>query len=278
MAAMTLTRQLVVIAALTGLAGAQAQVQVPEAPRTWFRFSETYATWQLKTRSDSQLFPAATAPPIQVEETLGVPRHGGITGLQFGRLIGERWRVEVEHTRSRRHGQSTLGADLDVGGSLYLAGTRLSSDIGLTTLGVLGGAALFKDERAEGGLLFGGFWVRSTVRTEGFSGGGVGSTLAYASRSDGGGTTALPLLGAYGSWAWSPDWRLQSRAEFGVGSGSHTKLNATARWQLHRNLGLGLGYNLVKTRVDVTYSFISTTRLQLNYQAHGPALMLELTF
>lgn len=233
----------------------------------------------MQTRSDSALFPGTTAPPIQVEQTLGAPRHDAITGLQFGRLIGERWRVEVEHTRARRQGQTTLDADLDVGGVTYLRGTALQSKLGLTTLGVNGGVALLKSEPTELGLLFGGFWVRTSLRSDGFTASGVtGSSTASPYRNEGGGTTALPVLGGYGAWAWGPDWRLQGRAEFGVGSDRHARLIADARWQAHRNLVFGLGYRYVKTHVDVTYSFISTTRLQLNYQAHGPALSAELAF
>lgn len=233
----------------------------------------------MQTRSDVSLFSSPAAVPIQVEDTLGAPRCSPITGLQFGRLIGERWRVEVEHTRSRRDGQATLTADLDVGGVTYLRGTRLQSDLGLTTLGVNGGAALLKNEANELGLLFGGFWLRTNLRTDGFSGTGVvGSTTTLANRSSGGGTTALPVLGGYGAWAVGPEWGLQGRAELGVGGDRHARLVANARWQPQRNLALNLGYRFIKTRVDVSYSFISTTRLQINDQAHGPVLAAELAF
>jgi hypothetical protein len=266
-------------AALLSTACWAAQAQASAAPRTWFQLSETFATWKMQTRSDSSLFLGTPAPPIQVEESLGAARHAAITGLQFGRLIGERWRVEVEHTRARRQGQTTLGADLDVGGVTYLRGTALQSNLGLTTLGVNGGVALVKGEPAELGLLFGGFWVRTSLRSDGFTASGItGSSATQPYRNEGGGTTALPVLGGYGAWAWGPDWRLQGRAEFGVGGDRHARLIADARWQAHRNLTLGLGYRYVKTHVDVTYSFIGTTRLLLNYQAHGPALSAELAF
>ena len=276
---MNRTRSLWTGALLAALSSTAARAQSGGEPRTWFQLSETFARWKTQTRSDVSLFPSPAAAPVQVENTLGAPSNSAITGLQFGRLIGERWRVEVEHTRSRRHGRATLGADLDVDGVTYLRGTALRSDLGLTTLGVNGGVALLKDEATELGLLFGGFWLRTNLRTEGFSGTGVeGSTTPYPSRSDGGGTTALPCLGGYGSWGLGNDWRLQGRAELGVGGDRHARLIATARWQPQRNVALGMGYRYIKTRVDVSYAFIGTTHLQINYQAHGPALTAELTF
>ena len=270
---------LLTIALWAAACNVSAQTATSAAPRTWFQLSETFATWKMQTRSDVSLFSSPAAAPIQVEDTLGAPRRNPITGLQFGRLIGERWRVEVEHTRSRRDGQATLAADLDVGGVTYLGGTTLRSDLGLTTLGVNGGAALLKNETSELGLLFGGFWLRTNLRTDGFSGTGVvGSTTTFPNRTSGGGTTALPMLGGYGAWAVGSDWGLQGRAEFGVGGDRHARLVANARWQPQRNLALNLGYRIIKTRVDVSYSFIGTTRLQINYQAHGPVLAAELAF
>ena len=270
-------RPLATALAITSCCATQAQTS--SAPRTWFQLSETIATWKMQTRSDVSIFPAPVAAPVQVEDTLGAPRRSAITGLQFGRLIGERWRVEVEHTRSRRDGQATLGADLDMGGTTYLRGTVLKSDVSLTTLGVNGGVALLQQESTELGLLLGGFWLRSNVRSNGFVGTGVvGSTTTFPSQSEGGGTTALPVLGAYGAWALGNDWRVQTRAEFGVGGDRHARVGANLRWQPQRNLVLGLGYRYIKTRVDVSYSFISTTHLQINYQAHGPALTAELAF
>ena len=276
---MNQSRALQAFILLISLSGAGAQAQPGAAPRTWFQLSETLATWKMQTRSDVGLFSSPAAAPIQVEDTLGAPRRSPITGLQFGRLIGERWRIEVEHTRSRRDGQATLAADLDVGGVTYLRGTTLQSNLGLTTLGVNGGAALLKNEANELGLLFGGFWLRTKLRTDGFSGAGVvGSTTTFPNQTSGGGTTALPVLGGYGAWAAGPDWGLQGRAELGVGGDRHARLVANARWQPQRYLALNLGYRFIKTRVDVRYSFIGTTHLQINYQAHGPVLAAELAF
>jgi hypothetical protein len=276
---MNLNRTVLTCTWLAALGCSSATAQTSAAPRTWFQLSETFATWKMQTNSEVSIFPAPLAPPVQVEATLGAPRRSAITGLQFGRLIGERWRVEVEHTRSRRYGQATLGADLDMGGSTYLRGTELKSDVSLTTLGVNGGVALLQQESHELGLLFGGFWLRSNVRSNGFVGTGVvGSTTTFPSQSEGGGTTALPILGGYGAWAPGPNWQVQTRAEFGVGGDRHARVAANLRWQPQRNLALGLGYRFIKTRVDVSYSFISTTHLQINYQAHGPALTAELAF
>ncbi len=276
---MNLNRTLLTCSLFAAMGSTTATAQTSAAPRTWFQLSETFASWKMQTRSDVSIFPAPAASPVQVEDTLGASRRSAITGLQFGRLIGERWRVEVEHTRSRRDGQATLGADLDMGGTTYLRGTVLKSDVSLTTLGVNGGVTLLQQESNELGLLFGGFWLRSNIRSNGFVGTGVvGSTTSFPSQSEGGGTTALPVLGGYGAWALGPTWRIQTRAEFGVGGDRHARVGANLRWQPQRNLALDLGYRFIKTRVDVSYSFIGTTHLQINYQAHGPALTAVLAF
>ena len=266
-------------ALLTTLLCSASQAQTTAAPRNGFELTGVAATWQMQTRSDYLTFgPASTAPPVDVESTLRAPRRGNITGLSFGRLIGERWRVEVAHSRSQRSGLATLGADLDVGGITYLSGTVLASDIKLTTLAVNGGLALIKNEGAELGLSLGGMWTRTSLHTDGITAYASGAVPANRYASDGGDTVPTLLLGGFGHWDWGPHWRLQGRAAFGVDGERHSQLSVAAQWRPNPHLGIGLGYRYTETELDMTHSFIGTSRLQLKYRAHGPMLSMALGF
>ena len=212
---------------------------------------------------------------------MGLPERAAIAGIGFGRRIGQRWRIELEHTTSRRQGSKTLQRDVAADGVVFRAGTPLHSEVRLGTLRINGGVSMLMSETAELGVLVGGEWMQLTRR---FEGSGVPDTgnpqqppsARVTSAKD---LAPIPLLGVYGHYAWAPAWRLTGRAEFGVNGASYRKLQMGVQWRATPHLALGAGYRHASANLDVLFGFIGCcTHLVLDYQAHGPAVSLDLSF
>ena len=257
-----------------------AQSEAPTEPRTWLQLQATSATWRMQTRGD-YYFSRQSTPPLQLESELGLPERGTISGIAFGRRIGQRWRIELEHTSSRRRGGTLLQRDVAADGVRFRAGSPIQADVKLSTLRVNGGVSLLMSTEAEVGLSFGGEWVELSRR---FEGSGVPDFATpqqapSAQRTSSRDTAPIPILGLYGHYAFTPAWRVIGRAEFGVDGASYRKLSAGVQWRATPNLSLGAGYRHGSANLDVLFGFIGCcTHLVLDYQAHGPALSLDLSF
>ena len=67
----------------------------------------------------------------------------------------------------------------------------------------------------------------------------------------------LPVIGVRGAWAVSPTVALGASAQFfkakvGNYDGHLGEFDATATWMFSQNFGVGLGYNVFRTTIDVT--------------------------
>ena len=166
-------------------------------------------------------------------------------------------------------------------GVRFRAGTPIQSDVTLATLRVYGGVSLLMSTEAEFGLTFGGDWVELARR---FEGSGVPDFATpqqapSAQRTSSKDTAPVPILGLYGHYALTSAWRLTGRAEFGVDGANYRKLQMGVQWRATPNLALGASYRHGSANLDVLFGFIGCcTHLVLDYQAHGPALSLDLSF
>ena len=272
------------VLALSGPTGsACAQAHAPNAlnePRTWLQLQATAATWRLQTRGTDS-FGQPNTQPLHLESELGLPERGTISGIAFGRRIGQRWRIELEHTSSRRRGGTLLQRDVAADGVTFKAGTPIQSDVRLGTLRINGGVSLLMSTEAEVGLIGGVEWVQLARR---FEGSGVRDRAPpqqapSAQRTSFRATGPIPLLGLYGHYAFAPAWRVTGRAEFGVDGARYRKLNLGVQWRATPNLALGAGYRHASANLDVLFGFIACcSRLALEYQARGPTLSLDLSF
>lgn len=266
---------------LLGTTGpACAQADVPTENRTWLQLQATAASWRTQTRGD-YYFGQQSTPSLQLESDVGLPERAAIAGIGFGRRIGQRWRIELEHTTSRRQASKTLQRDVAADGVVFRAGTPLQSEVRLATLRINGGVSLLMSETTEVGLLFGGEWIELTRR---FEGSGVPDPSNAQQAPSARVTSAkdlapIPLLGLYGHYTLAPAWRLTGRAEFGVDGASYRKLQLGVQWRATPHLALGAGYRHASANLDVLFGFIGCcTHLVLDYQAHGPTLSLDLSF
>ena len=267
----------------TGSAQAQAQAQAPNPlneSRTWLQLQATAATWRMQTRGAGS-FGQQNTQPLQLESELGLPERGTISGIAFGRRIGQRWRIELEHTTSRRRGGTLLQRDVAAEFVTFKAGTPIQSDVKLSTLRINGGVSLLMSTEAEVGLSFGGEWVRLALL---FEGSGVSNfsppqTAPSAQRSEARDIAPIPMLGLYGHYAFAPAWRVTGRAEFGVDGPRYSKLNLGVQWRATPNLALGVGYRHASANLDEIFGFIACcSNLVLDYQSRGPTFSLDLSF
>ena len=258
----------------------RAQAQPTPAPlaepRTWLQLQAVAGTWQQRSRGDQSVLFGNTqnGTPFSAEDDLGLSRHRVLPGLVFGRLIGQHWQIEVEHSSARGTGTTVLSRELAVDGTVFPAGTTLRSDLGLSTLGVLGGWSGQAGPNTEAGVLLGGQWV-SVSRRFRSAPGPANPNSQESSSSD---VAPIPLLGFFGRHLLADGWRANGRITFSK-SGNY-QMTAGVQWQANRHLALDLGYRVTRHRLDVqSVSFIGCCdRLVLDARIHGPMLSTTLAF
>lgn len=277
---------LAVLAALAGAAGsARAQAAGDTAAlRNWIQLYGVAATWELNSVANS--FGIGTNAQFNAESDLGLPRHRPYTGVQLGRRIGERWRVELDYGWGRRKGSRTLGSDLDADNVRYAAGSMLQSQVTLTTLRVTGGWSMVQTEQVEAGLLIGGHHVQLSRHLQGQGQslsllppppGASGPPPVQASASDGSDSVIWPLAGAFVSYQWTPAWRLGARLLF---TNSHNvQWQAQAEWKIDRHWSVAAGYLQARHNIDGVSCFIGCSpRYLIDSLIQGPSLTFQLAF
>lgn len=265
--------------ALAPWAAVQAQSTSPAAPmaepRTWLQVQAVAGTWRQRSRGDQSVLFGNTqnGTPFSAEDDLGLARHRVLPGLVLGRLIGQHWRIEIEHSAARGTGTTVLSRELAVDGTVFPPGTTLQSDLGLSTLAVLGGWSAPAGRDSEAGVLLGGHWVRVTRRFQ-----NAATSTNPARESSSADVAPLPLLGFFGRHVLTDTWRATGRVTFSK-SGNY-QMTAAAQWQANRHLALDLGYRVTRHKLDVqSVSFIGCCdRLVLDARIHGPMLSAKLAF
>ena len=274
-----ITLALCAVLALAPSGAVQAQPASAPAPlaepRTWLQLHAVAGNWQQRSRGDASVLFGNTqnGTPFSAENDLGLSRHRVLPGLMFGRLIGQHWRIEVEHNAARGAGTTVLSRPLAVDGAVFPAGTTLRSDLGLSTLGVQGGWSGWPGTSTEAGVLLGGQWVRVSRRFQSAS-----SPSNPALESGAADSAPLPVVGLFGRHLLAADWRTTGRFTFSK-SGNY-QMTASAQWQANRHLAVDLGYRVTRHKLDVqSVSLIGCCdRLVLDARIHGPMLSTTLAF
>ena len=252
--------------------------QAQDAPRTWMQLQGAHDSWRFNSLS-----PAGPAS-LQSDSQLGLQRRKLDKGIRLGRLIGQRWHIEVERGWARRNGRTVLAADTDINGHNFLAASVLETEVGWTTTQVLGGWAFCGQDQLEAGLRVGGQWLKVSQRFQGTAtvlsftppGPVVSAPGPHESRNDE--VAPIGIFGLFGHWAAAPGWLLQARAELGAPD-RYRKLSVGVQWRANRHLALGLGYRHTRADLDITWGFIGCcTRLGVDSTIQGPTLSVDLGF
>ena len=252
--------------------------QAQEAPRTWLQLQGAHDSWRFNS-----LGPSGPSS-LQSEAQLGLPRRKLDPGISIGRLIGQRWRIEVERTSARRAGQTLLAADTDINGVTFLGGAALETEVGWTTTQVLGGWTFWREDALEAGLRMGGQWLKVSQRFQGtgtvfnFTPPGPVTSAPGPRETRNDDVAPIGLFGLFGSWAPAPAWRVHARAEVGA-PGIYRQVSVGAQWRANRHLALGLGYRHTRADLDVLFGFIGCcSRLGVDSTMQGPTFSVELAF
>ena len=144
---------------LTALHAPPSEAQ--DVPRTWLQLQGAHDSWRVNT-----LGPSGPSS-LQSDSQLGLPRRKLDSGVSIGRLIGQRWRIEVERSWARRGGQTVLATDTNINGLTFLGGTTLETEVSWTTTQVLGGWTFWREGTQEAGPRMGGQWLKVSQRFQG---------------------------------------------------------------------------------------------------------------
>lgn len=257
-----------------GLAtSAVAQSMEEPRTRTWLQWQGTLAQVESTSRFSAWLDPASGSQ-VGLEDDLNLAQRNLINQLQFGRRIGDRWRLEAGYESNRRSGSTVLPRALDIGGQTFAQGTAVRSEALLAVLRVNGGYAFVLTPDTEVGLLFGGQSVRVSLAVQPPAGGSN-----YESDAVEGGL--VPLLGLYGSHRLGTGaWSLSGRVVLGVDEGHYNQVKLGLDWQANRYLQFGLGYQFSRARLNTELTLLpgGTSYMDLNYRTHGPTVSVQLAY
>jgi hypothetical protein len=256
-------------ALLPALAGAQAG-PLDAAHRSWLQLNVTRATYASSTTGYA--FGGGTGQNVDQERDLALDDRRPYGGLLMGRRIGERFRIEVELTRSQRSGVALLPADVTLDGVTWVGGSALRTDFAFRTTRVSGGFSAVVLPEAEFGVAFGGHVVGVRRTFEGTSTGGA----RYTAESD---ATVQPLLGLYASFDLARVLRLAGRVDSSIDDDDYLQIDLSATLRPAPNVGIGIGWRFVDARfTNETLFFGYDDFGLLRYRARGPKLLFEASF
>ncbi len=218
---------------------------------------------------------------IDLEDDLNFEDRPALPYALLNLRLGERWRIEGEYFALNRDRTTVIDRELEIGDAVFPINSTVNAHFDSDIYRLSVGYSFLKRPTHEVGIALG---VHVTtfelgIRTDG----------ALVTVSESADTLApLPTLGFYGSYAFSPKWLLQGRAdlfslEYEDYSGSLFNLNVGIEYQLAKHVGLGGGYRYVDLELtaDKALDIGSSTADvsgEFQYQYRGPTLYLSFNF
>jgi len=216
---------------------------------------------------------------LDFENELGLADKKTLPTLLLGARLHDNWRLEFEHFALKRSAtQTLLSGDVVFDDTTYNASATLASEFDSKVTRLSGGYSLYKTPEAEAGVVLGLHVTSFKIALEGQ--GSVNGGAVAVRRASEAKTVPLPTLGAYGSYAFAPDWEASGRADLlylkvGDYKGSLLNLQANVFYRFNPNLALGLGYRHDDYKLKATHP---TWTGKLEYRFSGPQLVLEAGF
>ena len=279
----TLTRYLLLgMAAMAAPAFAQVATQEPTSGKLNQRYWIQLGAFRPSIDSHIQVDhpqTGAAGTSIDFEDTLGLADKETLPTLLLGARLGERWRMEFEHLSLKRNSTETLlTGDVVFDDTTYNASASLASEFDSKVSRLSVGYSLYRTPEAEAGVALGLHVTSFKIALEGqgsVNGGPVSVRRASEEK-----TLPLPTLGAYGTYAFAPDWAASARADLlylkvGDYKGSLLNLQANVYYRFNPHLALGLGYRLDDYKLKATKP---TWTGKLEYRFSGPQLVLDAGF
>lgn len=213
----------------------------------------------------------ALGTSISLEDDLGYEKDKTLPVFDAVWRINPRHRLELGYFSLGRDAQKTIAGEIRFGDQVFPVGTDVTSTFDSDVWRLSYGWSFYRDGPNEIALLLGLHTTAFDVKLE-TSGGGVSEA---ADR-----TIPLPVIGLQGSWALSPNWRLNGwvqvfSLEYGDYEGSLFNGAVNVEYRFERNYAIGAGYLFNDYNLDVTKG---RARGSFDYQFSGPMAYVSVGF
>jgi hypothetical protein len=195
---------------------------------------------------------------INFQSDLQDTRSDEIFSLNFGWRFGEKWQLGGQYFSSKGSREAVLEEDVEWGGLVFGEGTSISAGQEFTLTRIFFARNFATKEHHEFGVGAGFHWLELGAFISGNiidDSGGAGPFRTESVSA----SAPLPNLGAWYVYSISPDWAFKGRFDWlsvSIGDYSGRLINASlgVNYQVFRNAGVGLSYNLFDLDVGVKTS------------------------
>jgi hypothetical protein len=244
--------------------------------KVWVRLGVFHPDIETTARIDTASG-AAVGSELSFEE-LGLPRRKTLPTLLLGARLGSAWRAEFEYFRLARSGSSTLNTAITVEDTVYPASARVDARFVSNVYRLSGGYSFLKTPQGELGAVAG---LHITSFDIGLTGtGSVAGQPASTTTEQQRKTVPLPTLGAYGAWAFAPNWQTTGRLDYfslkhGGYDGRLINAQANVLYRFSPSVALGLGWRIDDYKVAADRSSFQG---RVEYRFAGPQALVEAAF
>ncbi|HET9396278.1 MAG TPA: outer membrane beta-barrel protein [Nitrospiraceae bacterium] len=224
---------------------------------------------------DEDLFIGSTA--IDLESDLDLDDRKAVPKVEAGIRLGKRFRLEADYFNVNRSESTTLSRTIVVDDHVFPVSIEVASSLKTRVYRLAAGYSFIRNQKAELGVAVGAHLSKVKARIT------ANSLLPGdpAPRSEGRHEGApLPNAGIYGSYALSRVFSIEGRIDafklkVGNYKGGLIDANLRISARMHRNIGVGVGYNYARYKLDVDKNSWNGT---FKYNYSGPVTYIEFVF
>ena len=195
---------------------------------------------------------------IDFQSDLQNARSDEVFSLNVGWRFGEKWQFVGQHFKSKGLRGAVLEEDVEWGDVVFGDGSSVSAGQDFTLTRAFFGRNFAANDNHEFGVGAGLHWLELGAYISGNIIDGSGDVGAFRTESVSA-SAPLPNLGAWYAYSISTKWLLKARLDWlsaSIGDYSGRLINASlgVNYQIFRNAGVGLSYNLFDLDVGVKKS------------------------
>lgn len=197
---------------------------------------------------------------IDFNDTLKAKDQESVANLGFYWRFGSKWWFSTEYYRTSLEGKATLDRDIEWNGTVYQAGSSISSGFKNSIYRITLGRDFLDRPNMDFSVGLGIHWIEMGAFLEGngqlLGDGDMTSDPLSFRRESVSVSAPLPNLTAWYLYAITPKWLFEARADwmaasFKQYSGSIVNANVGIHYSITRHLGVGLSYKNFGINVDI---------------------------
>jgi hypothetical protein len=215
---------------------------------------------------------------LDFEQTFRFPQRETLPSITAGARLGKNWRVVGEAYRLDRRRTAILDEEVNFDGVTYPVNAEVTGRFGSDIFRLTAGYSFVNTPKIEVGAALGAHLTSFVVSLEG-NGSVAGQTATLTARQRRV-LAPLPTVGLYGEWRPAKGWVVAAKADalsikIDDITGKLLNLQASASYEIVRDLAIGVSWRRVRYRLDVDRDNWSG---RLRYRFDGPAAFLEWRF